>query len=360
MPYTHAQLSINGRVVSLPDIQQGKPVAKSAFEQASFSFIAKWLNNTANFELYTSGSTGTPKKILVTREQLSASAKATLAALSIPSNASSLICLPTQFIAGVMMLVRSLVGNLKMTLVEPAANPLANLHQESFHFAALVPYQVEEIFNQQGMAGLNKINTLLVGGAPLSQTQQQYLQNAKASVYLTYGMTETLSHVALQKISGAHQQDFFTALPSIVLSQDERACLVIEAPYLTEKVVTNDVVEFINPSAFRWIGRWDNVINSGGIKLFPEKIENAVSLAFHELKIERDFFVVGVPDEKLGTKAVLVVEQDSPLREEDLWPILERHLKRVELPKQIVYTKKFELTDTGKIKRKETSRKLGL
>lgn len=360
MPYSHEQLSVNGRVVSLIDIQQGKALAQSAFEESSFSFLTQWLNHQTSFELHTSGSTGTPKKINVTRDQLIASAKATLTALMLPPNASTLICLPTQFIAGIMMLVRCLEGNLKMTLVEPSANPLENLPHESFHFAALVPYQTDEILNQQGLEGINKIKTILVGGAPLSPTQQQQLRNANAAIYLTYGMTETLSHIALQKISGVDHQDFLTALPSIILTQDARGCLTIEAPYLQEKVITNDLIEFITPVSFRWLGRWDNVINSGGIKLFPEKIEHAIGLAFHELQINRNFFVAGVADKKLGTKAVLVIEKNNPIPEEDLRSILERQLKHVELPKQIVYAGKFEITDTGKVKRQETLRKLGL
>lgn len=360
MPYSHEQLLVNGSVVSLLHIQQGKTLAKSAFEESTFSFLTKWLNNQSSFELYTSGSTGVPKKIKVTRDQLLASARATLKVMALPPNASALICLPTQFIAGVMMLVRCLEGNLKMTLVEPAANPLENRANESFDFAALVPYQVDEILKQQGIAGINRIKKILIGGAPLSEMLKQKMVAASSSIYLTYGMTETLSHIALQKISGIDRQDFLTALPSIILAQDERGCLLIEAPYLSEKVITNDLVEFITPTTFRWLGRWDNVINSGGIKLFPEKIEKAIGLVFHEWHIERTFFVAGVPDEKLGTKAVLVVEQESPLNEKQLLHRLERHLKRVEIPKQLLYTEKFEQTDTGKIKRKETLRKLGL
>lgn len=360
MPYSHEQLLVNGSVVSLLDIQQGKTRAQSAFEESTFSFLYQWLNNQPSFELHTSGSTGAPKKIKVTRDQLLASAKATLSALSITADGPALICLPTQFIAGVMMIVRCLEGNLKMTLVEPSANPLENLANESFYFAALVPYQVDEILKQQGIAGINRIKRILIGGAPLSEILKQKLQAASSSIYLTYGMTETLSHIALQKITGSDKQDFLTALPSITLALDARGCLTIEVPYLPEKVTTNDLVELITPTSFRWLGRFDNVINSGGIKVFPEKIENAISLAFHDLQIDNSFFVAGVPDEKLGTKVVLVVERDSPLQEEDLRFILEKHLKRVELPKQLVYTKKFELTDTGKVKRQETLRKLGL
>lgn len=360
MPYTHPQLSLNNKLLSLADIQRGVVHASSSFEASTLSFLGQWLRNETHFILQTSGSTGEPKKIQVTRDQLVASARSTLQALAIRQKARAFICLPTQYIAGIMMLVRCLEGDLHMTIVEPSADPLENLPTESFDFAAMVPYQAEEIVKKRGLPGIHCIQKIILGGAPLSSALQTTLKDASVSVYLTYGMTETLSHIALQKISGADRQDFLTALPSVVLSQDERGCLLIETPYLPEKVVTNDLVEFVNSTSFRWLGRWDNVINSGGIKLFPEKIERAVSSAFDQLGIRPNFFVAGIPHEKLGTQAVLVVESATSLQEETFRTLLGESLKSIELPKQIYYLPSFEYTPTGKLKRKESLQKLGL
>lgn len=360
MSYTHSQLLLNNRLLSLTDIQRGDALASSTFEAATLSFLKQWLRNETHFILQTSGSTGEPKKIQVTRAQLVASARATLQALAISQKGKALICLPTQYIAGIMMMVRCLEGDLHMTIVEPSADPLENLLTAYFDFAAMVPYQAEEIMRKRGLPGINCIQKIILGGAPLSSALQARLKDAHVSVYLTYGMTETLSHIALQKISGNDRQDFFTALPSVMLTQDERDCLVIETPYLTETVVTNDLVEFINANSFRWLGRWDNVINSGGIKLFPEKIEQAVSRAFDQLAVRFNFFIAGIPHEKLGTQAILVIESATPVEEETLRMFLSESLERVELPKQIYYLPSFEYTPTGKIKRKESLRKLGL
>lgn len=360
MPYTHLQLSLNNRLISLADIQRDEVHAESSFEASTLSFIRQWLSNETHFALQTSGSTGEPKKIQVTRGQLVASARATVQALAIPEKSKALICLPTQYIAGIMMLVRCLEGNLHMTLVEPSADPLENLPHASFDFAAMVPYQAEEIVKKRGLHGIHCIQKIILGGAPLSSALQTRLKDADVAVYLTYGMTETLSHIALQKISGADRQDFFSALPSVKLTQDERGCLVIETPYLKEKIITNDIVEFLNATSFRWLGRWDNVINSGGIKLFPEKIEQAISRAFDQLSLHHNFFIIGIPHEKLGTQAILVVESNVPLEEESFRMLLSESLQRVELPKQIYYLPSFEYTPTGKIKRKESLHKLGL
>lgn len=359
MTYTHSSLFINHKHYSISDVQQGLVKPATAFEETTLSFIQSWLSDQQTFTLQTSGSTGTPKKIIATRAQLTASAQATLSALQIQENSNALIALPTQYIAGIMMLVRSMIGNLRMHIVEPSSNPLALFSpEESFDFAALVPYQVDEIFTQYGLTGINRIKNILIGGAPLATDLREKIAPAHSSVYLTYGMTETLSHIALQKISGNDRQDFFTTLPSITISVDERQCLLIETPYLSERVVTNDVVEILGPTSFRWMGRWDNVINSGGIKLIPEKIEQAVERIFKEMDINAKFFVDGLPDERLGTRAILVVESNKPLDEVSFFSLVSHHLNKHEIPKEIYYTHAFEMTPTGKIKRKETLQKL--
>lgn len=361
MPYLHSYLLLNNKSISLSVIQKGEVKSSTPFEEATLTFLHQWLNGKDEFVLQTSGSTGTPKTITVTRAQLKASATATLQALAIQENATALICLPTHYIAGIMMLVRCLVGNLSMAICEPSANPISNFPSTTtFDFAAIVPYQVTEILNKNGLAGIQRIKNLLIGGAPLASAIKEKLIEASTAVYLTYGMTETLSHIALQRISGVARESFFTALPSITLSQDERGCLVIQLPFLDEIVKTNDLIEFRTPNTFYWLGRWDNVINSGGLKLIPEKIEEAIQSAFQNIGIKYHFFIAGIPDEKLGTKAVLVIESMTPVNEELLKNQLKNTLKNNEIPKHIYYLNTFEHTPTGKVKRTETLQKLGL
>lgn len=359
MHYTHTHLSLNNKPVALSSIQQGNVTTESDFEKASLDFIHRWLNNQQAFTLQTSGSTGTPKKIEVTREQLIASATATIKALELKENDHALICLSTQYIAGIMMLVRCLVGNLSITAVEPAANPLSQLPADAqFDFAALVPYQAESIFNALDLVAFKRIKKIIVGGAPVSVRLMEILSKAESDIYQTYGMTETLSHIALQKIAGFNTDVAFKALPGVKLDVDKRNCLVIQTNYLPEVIITNDVVEMLDANSFHWLGRADNVINSGGIKLYPEKIEKVVENAFVSLAINKRFFISGTPDAKLGTKVSMVIESEDQIDEDGLLQQLRNHLQSHELPKSFLYTRTFEMTPNDKINRVATLKKL--
>jgi O-succinylbenzoic acid--CoA ligase len=359
MPYSHTNLLLNNKSVTLTSVLQGNVNPASDFEKSTLDFIHRWLNNQQTFILQTSGSTGTPKKIEVQRAQLVASATATLKALKLKANDNALICLSTQYIAGIMMLVRCLEGNLKITAIEPSSNPLASVPpQVQFDFAALVPYQAETICADMHVSALNRIKKIIVGGAPVSVKLMETLREAESSVYQTYGMTETLSHIALQKISNVDTDAAFKALPGVKLRLDERNCLVIETNYLPEAIVTNDIVEMLDEHSFLWLGRADNVINSGGIKLFPEKIEKTVALVFASLAINKLFFICGLPDTKLGTQVSLIIESKEKIDEAELMQTLRKQLSKHELPKTIRYTNAFEMTPTGKVNRNATLQKL--
>ncbi len=359
MHYSHKHLLLNNKHISLSSVQQGKFTPESDFEKASLDFIHRWLNKQQAFTLQTSGSTGTPKKIEVTREQLIASATATINALGLKENDKALICLSTQYIAGIMMLVRCLVGNLSITAVEPTSNPLRQLPAEAvFDFAALVPFQAETICTETGVNELKRIKKIIVGGAPVSARLMETLSKASSDIYQTYGMTETLSHIALQKISGVYTDTAFKALPGVSLDVDKRNCLIIQTNYLPTPVVTNDVVEMLGENSFHWLGRADNVINSGGIKVYPEKIEKTVELVFSLLTINSPFFISGLPDAKLGDKVSLIIESKDKINEEALLEELRRHLQKHEMPKTILYSGAFQMTPTGKVNRKATLQKL--
>lgn len=342
----------------LSDLPNALAQAQHDFERASLHFISTWIKGKEIFTLNTSGSTGEPKPITITRNQLRASAQLTITALNLKKNQTALVCLDTRYIAGIMMIIRSLEAGMNMVLVEPCSNPLEQVNEDMpINFTALVPLQVETILGSPHRKQFEKIRSILIGGAALNLRTIHELKALPCNCYATYGMTETLSHVALQKLNGSNAQDHFEALPGIALSQDDRGCLVIHASHISDKpIVTNDLVEFVTSSTFRWLGRADNIINTGGIKVIPEKIEAAIELIFDELNVSTRFFIAGVPDSTLGQSVTLIMEgHELPVHiQELLQKKLMESLERYERPKSIRYVSVFVSTDTGKINKLKT------
>lgn len=328
------------------------------FEKSALMFCKEWLSGQKSFTLQTSGSTGVPKKITVTRDQLQASANLTATVLGLQKHDTSLVCLDTRYIAGIMMIVRSLEVGINMIIVEPSANPLEKIEEgTTIDFTAFVPIQLETILRSPDSKKLNQIKIALIGGAALNSKTVKEIEGMPCNFYATYGMTETLSHIALQKLNGKNAQDYFEVLPGITLSEDKRHCLIIHAPHLSnEPIVTNDLVEFITSSKFRWLGRADNIINTGGVKVIPEKIEASISKLFVELNISNRFFVAALPDDLLGQSVNLFIE-GIPLEiqtEDFLQEKIKHSLSRFERPKSIRYVLKFVNTDTGKVNKIKT------
>ena len=365
----HSDFKLNGisfsrdelKEVAYSLIKEGEP-----FEKEIGDFLLDWLDDNPTLQVHTSGSTGKPKPIMLKKQHMVNSALATGEFFGLQPGNTALLCLPATYIAGKMMLVRAMVLGLELDYVMPSSNPLNGI-SKSYNFCAMVPLQLEN-----SLDALDQIATLIVGGAPLSQEVQTQVQARllagqvqKAQVFETYGMTETITHIALKKLnvgrSGAAEQDRsvgevqthkpnFKTLPNVTLSIDERGCLVIDAPKLIDvPVITNDVVELISETEFEWLGRYDNVINSGGVKLFPEQIEAKLA----SLMSSR-FFVVGLPDKKLGQKMVLVVE--GKVEEQKLLREIKalNTLGKFEIPKKIYVVAEFQGTDSGKIQRNAT------
>lgn len=351
-------LTLNGIGYSLSDIKQGTPPNFITPEYAPIHFCRDWLNGKQEFVLSTSGSTGTPKKISVTRAQLKASAQLTATYLNLNKEYTSLVCLDTRYIAGIMMLVRSMETGMNMYVVEPTANPFEKIPKDvSIDFVALVPYQLEAILQSEYKSRLNSIKIVIIGGAPVSDKLRKSLAEFDCSFYSTYGMTETLSHIALQKLNGADAQTFFQVLPGISVQTDDRGCLVIQAPHINpEPNTTNDLVEMLDVDKFKWLGRVDNVINSGGVKVIPEKIESIIESIMSTLGLSNRFFIGGLSDATLGQTVALVLEGEklSLGHEENLWKRLKENLSRYEIPKSIHCVTKFIQTDTGKINKPKT------
>lgn len=337
--FVHPKCKLNGFHFTAEDlgrvaysfIKEGAP-----YEKAIGDFILDWFDNNSFIEMRTSGTTGDPKAIRVSKQAMVNSALATGAFFDAAEGTRALHCLPSQFVAGKMMLVRAFILGWDMDLAEPTSNPLER-NDNLYDFCAMVPLQAQHSIDK-----LNNIKTLILGGAKVNSALAKQLEGLSTKVYETYGMTETITHIAARQLG----EVAFTVLPNIAINTDERHCLVIRPYKLTdETVVTNDVADIIDDTHFIWLGRYDNVINSGGIKLFPEQIEE--KLSGH---INRRFFVKGVPDETLGEKLVMVIEGEPFTVSDAIFKALDKYEK----PKTILFTDRFIETGSGKLQRTET------
>jgi len=327
-------------------------------------FINKYQSRIQMFEMATSGSTGSPKKMQFSREQIRNSALATIAKLGLNSEYTALICLNVNYVAGKMMIVRSLEAQMHALVANPASFPFDKLHpNQAVDFLALVPLQLKQMYQRnkkEDIERLNKLKILLIGGEGLSESMVQKLRVLKCTVYHSFGMTETLSHFALKNISTA--QPYFEILDGVEIAIDERKCLLVKCLATNNLwIKTNDLVELVyhenTPIGFDWIGRVDNVINSGGVKINIETLENQLQTVFHQLRIDNRFFVYKLKDELLGEKVVLYIEGREfeillpNLILELLKPMLESPYW---LPKSICFIPSFATTASGKLDRRRS------
>ena len=342
----HKAFRLNGIAYSLSELYEvGYSLVKEGqeFEKAIGDFLLDWCSHKTTLEVFTSGSTGEPKRIQLQKTHIVNSALATGTYFNLQEGNTALLCLPVGSIAGKMMLVRAMVLGLRLDYVAPSSQPLLKIEQQ-YDFCAMVPLQAQKSLHQ-----LERVKTLILGGAAVSFLLEKELKGIPISVYETYGMTETITHVAVRQIA-PRTDTYFRLLPHIEIAQDNRGCLVLKAPKVSDTpVVTNDLVKIENTDSFTWLGRFDNVINSGGIKLFPEQIEKKLSQI-----LDFRFFVAGIPDKVLGQKLVLVAEQG----EENTETILEKihHSKlldKYEIPKQVYGVRVFKETRTGKINKRD-------
>ena len=314
------------------------PPAESEFEQQVFDFCQKWREGTTAFLFHSSGSTGDPKPILITRERMYASAKMTGEWLKLAKGDVALLSLSPTYIAGAMVLVRALVLDLGLVFVEPCQNPLENLPSMTIHLASFVPTQWSTML----AAGINFKNYfssakgILLGGA---RVPDRFRMDMGFPVYETYGMTETVSHIAYR----VWDQDHFQILPGVQMATSDTSCLLICSDITENKwIQTRDVVEITAPGRFILTGRLDRVINSGGLKIQSEKIEQVYSSL-----TSAPLFVAGIPDEFWGMKVVLFVESVESI----VWDtdFIQSKLTSAEVPKEIVYLASFIKTASAKI-----------
>lgn len=311
------------------------------FEKKINFFLEEWFSDSKTVKVQTSGSTGTPKVFEIEKKRMIHSAKMTCNFLGLQEGDRALLCLPVEYISGKMMIVRSLERKLKLMISEPSLKPLENLHSE-IDFCAMTPLQVENSLDK-----LHLIKNLIIGGAAVSESLKKRISGFTTHIYETYGMSETLSHIALKSIT-PQPEEYFTIFENVSISTDERGCLKIFAPDLNAEVLqTNDLVEIKNERQFKFLGRMDNVINSGGAKIFPEQLEALV-----KKEIPNEVVFLGVKDESLGQKLILIIEGE---KSEDLIKrVLETQFgKNFHRPKEIIFVKEIPRTPNGKVNRRE-------
>jgi O-succinylbenzoic acid--CoA ligase len=315
---------------------------------AHADFLNDWFSDNDHITLQTSGSTGKPQKIVFPKEKLVRSALRTIRFFDLPPQTKALLNLPPVFVAGKMMWIRALTGGWQLTLKNPGGEIGKD---EYFDFGAMVPKQIAKNIHRTG-----QIAKLLSGGAYPSAALLQNLKGKRNMIFQTYGMTETLTHVAVMPLTKSAASllniDFkpvYTAVEGVSFSIDRRSCLRVKDDYLEIELTTNDVVELIDEKTFIWRGRYDHVINSGGIKIFPEEVELKLA-AF----IDRRFIITSLPDEEWGEKTVLLIEGDAYPFDTAVFELA--GLKFYEKPKEIRFIKKFPETASGKIRRGEAGK----
>ncbi len=332
------KLFVNNTPSSLTIKQGTLTRSSSSIWKDIHTLTSEWMNDEKQMVFHTSGSTGSPKKIEVNKRNIKNSIELTRKSFGLEEGDTALLCLPVNYIAGKMMVIRSLDIGMNLIVSDPSSSPLRDV-EEQIGFAAMVPLQLEN-----SIEDLSKVKTLLIGGAKVDESLINRLQSVSTQIYETYGMTETLTHVAIKPLNGKDRAEVFQALEGVLFGQDERGCLVIYAPDLNpEPVITNDIVELFNACSFKWLGRYDRVINSGGIKIIPETVEEKLRSVISK----RRFFVSGMKDNVLGEKVVLVVEGDQI-------DISFDHLDQYEKPKETIFAKDFAETHTGKVDRNKT------
>lgn len=328
-------------------------------------FLSEWNNDSDRVLVHTSGSTGKPKPMMVEKKRMLNSARITCDFLGLNPGDSALLCMSLDYIAGKMVVVRSIERHLHLISVPPSGHPLKDVDEE-ITFAAMVPMQVYNTLQvPEERERLSRIRHLIIGGGAIDAALEQELQSLPGdiAIWSTYGMTETLSHIALRRINGDEASEWYQPFDSVRISQTEEGCLVIDAPQVcAETLVTNDIVEIepyiynkVEKLRFRIKGRKDNVICSGGIKIQIEEVETLL-----KPHLEKPFMLAKKKDGKFGEIAVLLTEDEDIKKVEatvrrllsDESEKSSDHKKyKYWIPKEFRYVEHLPLTETGKPKR---------
>ena len=296
----------------------------------------------------TSGTTGPPKHMRIPRRDLVNSARLSADAFGLGEDDRVLLCLPCAYIAGKMMVVRAMALGLDLHIIDPRGSVLDNLGgcRDRFRFTAMVPLQLHRAIQEDKARVEEQFHTILLGGGPVSEVLEEDLQGLKTEVFQGYGSTETVTHVALRKVNGAGRSRMYGALGKVTFAQGEDNCLLVSTPHLSRKQHrTNDLVELRDDRHFQWLGRIDNVILSGGKKIFPESLETRTAGL-----IPYPHFFMAFPEPALGEAVMLVLETDEGPEMihnvlDKLLTVLEIH----EMPRRVTALREFKRTVSGKV-----------
>lgn len=311
-------------------------------------FLKEWHDSSPTLTVHTSGSTGRPKPISVEKQRMRASAQRTCDFLGLDSSDTALLCMPLDYIAGKMMVVRSLVCGMSLLHTNPSAHPLKGLREQP-SFVAMVPLQVAKTLEVPAERDrLKRVRNLLIGGGAIDPDLEQALQDFPHAVWSTYGMTETLSHIALRRINGSERSRYYQPMEGVQTRQTSDGCLEIFAPAICpQPLQTNDIVELADDGvAFRIVGRKDNVIDSGGIKIQAEEVEARLAT-----RLATPFAITKRKDRVFGEAVVLAVERGMT-DIKTAKALCQELLPKYWIPKDYVELEKIPTTETGKIARK--------
>jgi o-succinylbenzoate---CoA ligase len=344
-------ISINGKNIQVREfIRQNH---SSEHDKELAGFLEVWFGSELYIKATTSGSTGTPKTIRLEKEFVAESALRTINYFGLKEGDHVLHCLPTIYIAGKLMVVRALVGNLKLYTAAPETD-FSFLQKEKFRFSAMVPLQVSKILDAEPSPGawFKNLDQLLIGGSAMPHLLETRLKKISTACYSSYGMTETATHIAIRKINGDGADEYYHCLEGIKVQLSENRCLQIFMPGLREQpLTTTDLAEVTDDHTFAILGRADHVIISGGIKYSPEQLERKL-----QPFIKQSFIVSSLPHETLGSQLVLIVEgTENPKEKETMQEICRKQLTNYEQPRKIVFVKEIPLTPNGKPMRNKIS-----
>jgi len=319
------------------------------WEKEIFSFILQWFDKNDFVKVKTSGSTGKPKTIVLRKKNIAASAEATLKFLKLKQRDKALLCLPAEHIAGKMMIVRALIGKLELYYIKPSLSPDVE-NKTGFSFVAFVPSMLSYMVKLGNLGVLESFDNVILGGSEIPFGIEEKLQSLKNNIWHTYGMTETITHIALRKVNGPDRSEWFSPLEGVSITTKKEGKLEITCENIdVNNLLTNDIAIVSREGKFKILGRSDNVINSGGVKIHPEELEKKISAV-----LKNNFYFYGKSDEVLGQRLVLFVE-GRPENDKALLSEIGKFLKKSQMPKEIIWVDRFEKTKTKKIIRKDYS-----
>ncbi len=317
------------------------------------AFLDEWHDSSPTVMVHTSGSTGQPKPMRVEKQRMAASARITCRFLGLQQGDRALLCMPLDYIAGKMMVVRSLVCGLQLCHIPPCGHPLSSENVSglpqpfAMDFAAMVPLQVWNTLQvAEERERLMQIRHLIIGGGAVNDDMARQLRDFPHGVWSTYGMTETLSHIALRRLNGPETSEWYKPFEGVKLSLNDEDCLVIDAPAVHDGILTTNDRAMLRPDgSFRILGRKDNVICSGGVKIQIEEVEHAL-----QAYLTSPFMITKAPDEKFGEQVVLLTESGDV---DQVYAVCQQHLPKYWIPRRVVAIAHLPMTETGKPARHE-------